>query len=138
MSFPRFDGGIACRWNKYNQKLIIRQEVLNQNLIMCDSHHRAAFRGCCVMQNRASLLRGFLLPPLLRETTMFTLKIITANRNEIINAIDSIEWKRAEKTIYADACTGELLKLTLQPGDTAYLVNSDNRTVATYTNPAKQ
>lgn len=90
------------------------------------------------MQNRASLLRGFLLPPLLRETTMFTLKIITANRNEIINAIDSIEWKRAEKTIYADACTGELLKLTLHPGDTAYLVNSDNRTVATYTNPAEQ
>jgi len=69
---------------------------------------------------------------------MFTLKIITASRNEIINAIDSIEWKRSEKTIYADACTGELLKLTLLPGDTAYLVNSDNRTVATYTNPAEQ
>lgn len=69
---------------------------------------------------------------------MFTLKIITANRNEIINAIDSIEWKRAEKSIYADACTGELLTLTLLPGDTAYLVNSNNRTVATYTNPVTQ
>ncbi|BEO13092.1 hypothetical protein SMQC17_11220 [Serratia marcescens] len=69
---------------------------------------------------------------------MFTLKIITANRNEIINAIDSIEWKRAEKTIYADSCAGELLTLTLLPGDTAYVVNSNNRTVATYTNPAEQ
>ncbi|ENN8392430.1 MULTISPECIES: hypothetical protein [Serratia] len=69
---------------------------------------------------------------------MFTLKIITANRNEIINAVYSIEWKRAEKAVYAYGCTGELLKLTLLTGDTAYLVNSDNRTVATYTNPAAQ
>ncbi|MGP1101982.1 hypothetical protein ACJ8OA_06055 [Serratia sp. CY68630] len=69
---------------------------------------------------------------------MFTLKIITSSRNEIINAVDSIEWKRAEKAVYAHSCTGELLKLTLLAGDTAYLVNSDNRTVATYTNPAAQ
>ncbi|HAT4995434.1 TPA: hypothetical protein I9751_004397 [Serratia marcescens] len=69
---------------------------------------------------------------------MFTLKIITSSRNEIINAVDSIEWKRSEKAVYAYACTGELLKLTLLSGDTAYLVNSDNRTVATYTNPAEQ
>lgn len=69
---------------------------------------------------------------------MYTLKIVTANRNEIIYAVDSIEWKRVEKTIYGDTSTGAPLKLTLLPGDTAYLVNSDNRTVATYTNPAKQ
>ncbi|OJH82230.1 hypothetical protein [Serratia marcescens] len=69
---------------------------------------------------------------------MFTLKIITANRNEIINAVDSIEWKRAEKAIYANASTGGENKISLLPGDTAYLVNSDNRTVATYTNPAEQ
>lgn len=69
---------------------------------------------------------------------MYTLKIVTANRNEIINSVDSIEWKRMEKTIYGDTSTGDSLKLTLLPGDTAYLVNSDNRTVATYTNPAKQ
>lgn len=69
---------------------------------------------------------------------MYTLKIVTANRNEIINAVYSIEWKRAEKAVYAYACTGELLKLTLLAGDTAYLVNSDNRTVATYTNPTAQ
>ncbi|WP_273889671.1 hypothetical protein [Serratia marcescens] len=69
---------------------------------------------------------------------MFTLKIITSNRNEIINAVDSIEWKSAEKAVFAYACTGELLKLTLLPGDTAYLVNTNNRTVATYTNPATQ
>ncbi|MFH3081655.1 hypothetical protein ABK864_01350 [Serratia marcescens] len=69
---------------------------------------------------------------------MYTLKIVTANRNEIINAVDSIEWKRAEKAVYAYACTGELLKLTLLAGDTAYLVNSNNRTVATYTNPAER
>lgn len=66
---------------------------------------------------------------------MYTLKIVTANRNEIIYAVDSIEWKRVEKTIYGDASTGDPLKLTLLPGDTAYLVNRDNKTVATYTNP---
>lgn len=69
---------------------------------------------------------------------MYTLKIVTANRNEIIHPVESIEWKRVEKAIYAAAYTGEQLKLTLCPGDTAYLVNSDNRTVATYTNPAEQ
>lgn len=69
---------------------------------------------------------------------MYTLKIITANRNEIIYAVDSIEWKRVEKTIYGDTSTGGLLKLTLLPGGTAYLANSHNRTVATYTNPATQ
>ncbi|HEJ7889820.1 TPA: hypothetical protein SMI07_001832 [Serratia liquefaciens] len=69
---------------------------------------------------------------------MYTLKIVTANRNEIIYAVDSIEWKRVEKTIYGDTSTGAPLKLTLLAGDTAYLVNSDNRTVATYTNPAEQ
>ncbi|ULF54043.1 hypothetical protein LBP97_06340 [Serratia marcescens] len=69
---------------------------------------------------------------------MYTLKIVTANRNEIINAVDSIEWKHVEKAIHAYACAGELLKLTLLPGDTAYLVNGNNRTVATYTNPATQ
>lgn len=69
---------------------------------------------------------------------MYTLKIVTANRNEIIYAVDSIEWKRVEKTIYGDASTGDPLKLTLLPGDTAYLANSNNRTVATYTNPKPQ
>ncbi|QDL33989.1 hypothetical protein [Serratia liquefaciens] len=69
---------------------------------------------------------------------MYTLKIVTANRNEIINAVDSIEWKRAEKAIHADTCAGELLKFILLPGDTAYLANSHNRTVATYTNPVTQ
>lgn len=65
---------------------------------------------------------------------MYTLKIITENKNEVIHPVESIEWKAAEKTIYAAACTGELLRLTLLPGDTAYLVNDINRTVATYTN----
>lgn len=69
---------------------------------------------------------------------MYTLKIVTANRNEIIYAVDSIEWKQVEKTIYGDTSSGEPLKLTLLPGDTAYLANSHNRTVATYTNPATQ
>nr|DAF23495.1 MAG TPA: Protein of unknown function (DUF1015) [Caudoviricetes sp.] len=31
--------------------MIKLQEVFNQNLIICDGHHRAAFRGCCVMKN---------------------------------------------------------------------------------------
>ncbi|MGO3570728.1 MAG: hypothetical protein ACTIOQ_23145 [Serratia grimesii] len=69
---------------------------------------------------------------------MYTLKIVTANRNEIINAVDSIQWNRAAKAIHADTCAGELLKFALLPGDTAYLTNSHNRTVATYTNPATQ
>lgn len=65
---------------------------------------------------------------------MYTLKIITENKNEVIHPVESIEWKPAEKAIYAAACTGDLLRLTLLPGDTAYLVNDINRTVATYTN----
>lgn len=69
---------------------------------------------------------------------MFTLKIVTANRNEIINAVDSIEWKRTEKAILANTCMGDMQKFTLSPGDTAYLVNQDNRTVATYTNPTEK
>ncbi|MFI8417705.1 hypothetical protein ACQKDS_14710 [Serratia sp. NPDC078593] len=68
---------------------------------------------------------------------MYTLKIITQNRNEIIQSVESIEWKPVEKTIYAVARSGELLRLTLLAGDTAYLVNDINRTVATYTNTAE-
>ncbi|EPV8458619.1 hypothetical protein ACWASV_004330 [Serratia marcescens] len=69
---------------------------------------------------------------------MYTLKIVTANLNEVILPVDAIEWKRAEKSIYVNATTGGENKISLLPGDTAYLVNSDNRTVATYTNPAEQ
>lgn len=69
---------------------------------------------------------------------MYTLKIVTANLNEVIFPVDAIEWKRAEKAIHANASTGGQNKITLLPGDTAYLVNRDNRTVATYTNPAEQ
>lgn len=67
---------------------------------------------------------------------MYTLKIITENRNEVIHPVESIEWKPAEKAIYAVSRSGELLRFALLPGDTAYLVNDINRTVATYTNPA--
>lgn len=69
---------------------------------------------------------------------MYTLKIVTANLNEVISPVDAIEWKRAEKAIYASESTGGQNKISLLPGDTAYLVNRDNRTVATYTNPVEQ
>ncbi|AVJ17204.1 hypothetical protein CLM71_08700 [Serratia sp. MYb239] len=67
---------------------------------------------------------------------MYTVKIVTANQNEILHAAKSLEWKAAEKTIYADEHAGESLTIALLPGDTAYVVNGNNRTVATYTNPA--
>ncbi|CAI2786400.1 Uncharacterised protein [Serratia ficaria] len=69
---------------------------------------------------------------------MYTLKVVTANLNEMIFPVDAIEWKRAEKAIYASESTGGQNKISLLPGDTAYLVNRDNRTVATYTNPVEQ
>jgi hypothetical protein len=65
---------------------------------------------------------------------MYTLKIVTQGQNEIGDAVKRWEYKREGRHLHVVTADNERNVVDLQPGDTAYLVNSNNRTVATYTN----
>lgn len=65
---------------------------------------------------------------------MYTLKIVTQGQNEIGDAVKRWEYKRDARQLHVVTADNESNVVDLQPGDTAYLVNSNNRTVATYTN----
>jgi len=67
---------------------------------------------------------------------MYTLKIVTQGQNEIGDAVKRWEYKREGRQLHVVTADNESNVVDLQPGDTAYLVNSNNRTVATYTNSA--
>ncbi|MFV8873632.1 hypothetical protein ABQ345_09515 [Serratia fonticola] len=67
---------------------------------------------------------------------MYTLKIVTKGLNEVGDAIKRWEYKREARQLHVVTADNESNVVDLQPGDTAYLVNSNNRTVATYTNSA--
>lgn len=67
---------------------------------------------------------------------MYTLKIVTQGQNEIGDAVKRWEYKREGRQLHVVTADNERNVVDLQPGDTAYLVNSNNRTVATYTNSA--
>lgn len=67
---------------------------------------------------------------------MYTLKIVTQGQNEIGDAVKRWEYKRECRQLHVVTADNESNVVDLQPGDTAYLVNSNNRTVATYTNSA--
>jgi hypothetical protein len=65
---------------------------------------------------------------------MYTLKIVTKGLNEVGDAVKRWEYKREARQLHVVTADNESNVVDLQPGDTAYLVNSNNRTVATYTN----